>query len=60
MHLMGNVFCQLFFGLFLEFSHGSTRVGIIYLSGMFLGGFGREIFNETERPLAGASGKSVN
>ena len=60
MHLIGNVFCQLFFGLFLELSHGSTRVGIIYLSGILLGGVGREIANEGQRPLAGASGTHVN
>jgi len=56
MHLIGNIICQLVFGVFLELSHGSTRVGIIYLSGIFLGGVGREISNEGQRPLAGASG----
>ena len=60
MHLIGNVICQIVFGLFLELSHGSTRVGIIYLSGILLGGIGREISNEEQRPLAGASGKHVN
>ena len=55
-HLLGNAICQLCFGLFLELSHGSTRVGMIYLSGIFLGGVGREAFETSERPLAGASG----
>ena len=59
-HLIGNVICQLVFGLFLELSHGSTRVGIIYLSGILLGGVGREITNEGQRPLAGASGTRAN
>ena len=58
-HLAKNVFCQLFFGVPLELSHGSRRVGAIYLSAIFLGGVGREIFCESKVPLAGASGISV-
>ena len=57
-HLSKNVLCQLFFGVPLELSHGSRRVGAIYLSAIFLGGVGREIFCESKVPLAGASGKS--
>ena len=63
MHLFGNAFCQLFIGLPLEFSHGSLRVGMIYLSSIFLGGLGREIWSALvsvgpEKPLAGASGNT--
>ena len=58
-HLLLNVFCQLFFGLFLELSHGSRRVGGVYLSGTFLGGIGRQIFCKSKTALAGASGESI-
>ena len=57
-HLSKNVLCQLFFGVPLELSHGSRRVGAIYLSAIFLGGVGREFFCESKVPLAGASGTS--
>ena len=57
MHLFVNAFSQLIIGLPLEFSHGSFRVGMVYLSGIFLGGLGREIF-KPDQPLAGASGNT--
>ena len=61
-HLVVNAICQLFFGLPLELSHGSRRVALLYLSGIFLGGFGRELTDHSRHgrhaPLAGASGKS--
>jgi membrane associated rhomboid family serine protease len=60
MHLVSNAISQLFFGLPLELSHGSTRIALIYLSGIFLGGLGREVTAEESlivRPLAGASGR---
>ena len=56
MHLFGNVFCQLFIGIPLELVHDSTRVGMIYLSGIFLAGIGRDMVDELERPLAGGTG----
>ena len=60
-HLVNNSVSQLFFGLPLELSHGWWRVALIYLSGIFLGGLGREISNHKEVPLAGASGRcSIN
>jgi membrane associated rhomboid family serine protease len=58
-HLVGNVFTQLFVGLPLEFSHSSWRVAIVYISGIVLGGLGREVLTDTKNPanvLAGASG----
>lgn len=56
-HLLGNVFFQLFFGLFLELSHASWRVALVYLSGIVFGGFGRELFTKEKVSLAGASGE---
>jgi len=47
----------MFFGLPLELSHGWWRVALIYLSGIFLGGIGRQIAQQSPQPLAGASGK---
>ena len=58
-HLVGNVISQLFFGLPLELSHGSRRVGAVYLSGTFLGGIGRQLLCTSTKPLAGASGMSI-
>ena len=61
-HLLGNAFSQLCVGLPLEFSHSSWRVALVYLSGIVVGGFGREVYRDhfTEDPstviLAGASG----
>ena len=58
-HLLGNIFTQLIIGLPLEFSHSSWRVAIVYISGIVLGGLGREMLTDTKNPaivLAGASG----
>ena len=56
-HLLLNVFCQLFFGVFLELSHSSWRVAFVYCSGIIFGGFGRELIQpDSNRALAGASG----
>ena len=57
-HLASNVVSQLFLGLPLELTNGSGRVAMIYLSGIALGGLGREVFTNSRRALAGASGKS--
>ena len=56
-HLLSNSGVQLFFGFPLELTHGCWRVALIYLSGIFLGGVGRELTHHSEKPLAGASGK---
>ena len=59
-HLLANIFSQLFFGIPLELTHGWLRVAMIYISGIVLGGLGREMLSEhNERPLAGASGKKL-
>ena len=55
-HLLVNSILQLFFGIPLELSNGSWRVALTYLSGIFLGGVGREAFPHYDIPLAGASG----
>ena len=56
-HLFSNMFCQLFFGLPLELTHGWRRIALIYLSSIFLAGLGRELTSHEHKPLAGASGK---
>ena len=56
-HLITNVITQLLVGLPLELSHSSWRVALVYLFGIIYGGLGREIFNDSTVPLAGASGK---
>ena len=56
-HLVSNIVCQLFFGFPLELTNGWVRVAMIYLSGIVLGGLGRETFTHYQIPLAGASGK---
>ena len=55
-HLLSNVIAQLLVGLPLELSHSSWRVALVYLFGIIYGGLGREIANDSEVPLAGASG----
>ena len=56
-HLFSNMGCQLFFGLPLELTNGWWRVALIYLSGIFLAGLGREVTYHQPNVLAGASGK---
>ena len=55
-HLVLNSTLQLFFGIPLELSNGWWRIALTYLSGIFLGGVGREVWNSQSIPLAGASG----
>ena len=57
-HLIGNIMWQILFGLPLELSNGSKRVGAVFLSGIFLGGLGRELATNTGRGLSGASGET--
>ena len=56
-HLITNVIAQLLVGLPLELSHSSWRVALVYLFGIMYGGLGRELFDDSKVPLAGASGK---
>ena len=55
-HLVSNVATQLAVGLPLELSHSSWRVALVYLFGIMYGGLGREIADDSELLLAGASG----
>ena len=55
-HLISNIVTQLVVGLPLELSHSSWRVALVYLFGVMYGGLGREIADDSEVPLAGASG----
>ena len=55
-HLVTNIITQLVVGLPLELSHSSWRVALVYLFGVMYGGLGREIFDDSDVPLAGASG----
>ena len=55
-HLMTNIITQLIVGLPLELSHSSWRVAFVYLFGIIYGGLGREIADDSDVPLAGASG----
>ena len=57
-HLISNIMWQLLFGLPLELSNGSRRVASVFLSGVFLGGLGREMVVNSSSPLAGASGET--
>ena len=58
-HLLSNVASQIFVGVPLEISHGWLRIAMIYLSGIVLGGLGREMLTfHSEKSLAGASGKN--
>ena len=44
----------------MELTHGWLRVAMIYISGIVLGGLGREMLSEHDKkPLAGASGKKL-
>ena len=36
-HLIGNIIVQLLFGVPLERSHGSLRIGAIYVGGVIVG-----------------------
>ena len=56
-HLVINSILQIFFGIPLELSNGSWRIALIYISGIFLGGVGRQVVPHSKVPLAGASGK---
>ena len=56
-HLFKNMSWQIAFGLPLELSNGSIRVGSVFLSGIFLGGLGRELATHTGANLTGASGE---
>ena len=58
-HLATNVVSQLFIGLPLELTNGWGRIAMIYLSGIFLGGLGREFTEHMDRPMAGASGNNT-
>ena len=55
-HLLTNIITQLIVGLPLELSHSSWRVAFVYLFGIMYGGLGREIADDSDVPLAGASG----
>lgn len=54
MHLFGNILFQLLLGIPLEFMHGSWRIAVVYLAGVFAG----SIFhvNLSLMYLGGASG----
>ncbi|XP_017473708.1 PREDICTED: protein rhomboid-like [Rhagoletis zephyria] len=54
-HLSFNVVVQLAYGLPLEVVHGSTRVAIIYLAGVFAGSLGTSVV-DSQVYLVGASG----
>ena len=55
-HLASNIVTQLVVGLPLELSHSSWRVALVYLFGIMYAGLGREIADDSQLPLAGASG----
>ena len=60
-HLISNVVSQIFVGVPLEITHGWLRIAMIYLSGIVLGGLGRENFSFHDgKSLAGASGKKLH
>lgn len=54
-HLLFNLTVQLLIGLPLEMVHGSTRLGIIYLTGVVAGSLSTSIF-DPHTILVGASG----
>ena len=55
LHLCFNLVVQLLVGLPLEMVHGSTRIGIVYMSGVLAGSLGTSIF-DSDVCLVGASG----
>ncbi|XP_037937672.1 protein rhomboid-like [Teleopsis dalmanni] len=54
-HLSFNILIQLLFGVPLELVHGSLRVAVIYLAGVFAGSLGTSVV-DSEVYLVGASG----
>ncbi|XP_033150639.1 LOW QUALITY PROTEIN: protein rhomboid [Drosophila busckii] len=54
-HLGFNIIIQLFFGVPLEVMHGTLRIGVIYLAGVFAGSLGTSVV-DSEVFLVGASG----
>eukprot|EP00088_Acartia_fossae_P000593 TRINITY_DN10248_c0_g1_i2.p1 TRINITY_DN10248_c0_g1~~TRINITY_DN10248_c0_g1_i2.p1 ORF type:complete len:637 (+),score=102.63 TRINITY_DN10248_c0_g1_i2:167-2077(+) len=54
-HITLNLVMQLFVGLPLEMSHGSLRIGIVYMSGVLFGSLATSTFDQNMF-LAGASG----
>ncbi|XP_011182259.2 protein rhomboid-like [Zeugodacus cucurbitae] len=54
-HLSFNVATQLVYGLPLEWVHGSARIAIIYLAGVFAGSLGTSVV-DSDVCLVGASG----
>ncbi|XP_001354239.4 protein rhomboid [Drosophila pseudoobscura] len=54
-HLGFNIIIQLFFGIPLEVMHGTGRIGVIYLAGVFAGSLGTSVV-DSEVFLVGASG----
>ncbi|XP_034106407.1 protein rhomboid [Drosophila albomicans] len=54
-HLGFNIIIQLFFGIPLEVMHGTARIGVIYLAGVFAGSLGTSVV-DSEVFLVGASG----
>lgn len=54
-HILLNLVMQLFVGLPLEMSHGSARIGVVYISGVLAGSLATSSF-DPNMYLAGASG----
>ncbi|XP_017063550.1 protein rhomboid [Drosophila eugracilis] len=54
-HLGFNIVIQLFFGIPLEVMHGTARIGVIYMAGVFAGSLGTSVV-DSEVFLVGASG----
>ncbi|XP_068148609.1 protein rhomboid [Drosophila tropicalis] len=54
-HLGFNIIIQLFFGIPLEVMHGTARIGVIYMAGVFAGSLGTSVV-DSEVFLVGASG----
>ena len=50
-----NIFLQLFVGLFLEMTHGTKKLAIVYIFGVISGSLATSVFDQTVY-LAGASG----
>ncbi|XP_017484149.1 PREDICTED: protein rhomboid-like [Rhagoletis zephyria] len=55
LHLLFNLLVQLLVGLPLEMVHGSTRIGVVYMSGVLAGSLATSVF-DSEVYLVGASG----
>ena len=55
LHLIFNLIVQLLVGLPLEMVHGSTRIGIVYMSGVLAGSLATSVF-DPNCYLVGASG----